>query len=495
MTELLHDLLDTAAARDPDGQALTCQQTELSWAELAEASRRLAARLHTRGVRRGDRVVIVAPNHAVTATLAYACSRLGAVFVILHEQVRGSGLAHVLADAEPVLLVTDTPAIRWEAAELGIAVLDLAGAAAAELDEAEAAALARGPQRPLAVDPVCLIYTSGSTGLPKAVVSTHAQVVFAARAIQSQLQYRAEDTVYIALPLSFDYGLYQLFLGALSGAHCWLSTSAEIGPTLLRNLRHSGATVLPAVPSLAENLARMLARYGGELRLRLVTNTGAAMQPGTLARLREQVPGLRVQLMFGLTECKRVSIMPPDEDLRRPGACGRPLPGTEVLVLGDDGSPLPAGEIGELVVRGPHVMSGYWRRPELSAQRFPRRDGLFPQLHSGDYGWLDEDGYLYFSGRRDDLYKAHGFRVSATEVEAAVCRLPGVESAAVLPPTADRPDPRLFVVAKLSAAEVLELLRADLEPYKVPQRCTVVEQMPLTGNGKIDRKALATAHG
>jgi acyl-CoA synthetase (AMP-forming)/AMP-acid ligase II len=329
--------------------------------------------------------------------------------------------------------------------------------------------------------------------MPKAVVSTHAQMLFAARAIQSQLNYRADDVVYAPLPLSFDYGLYQIFLAALGGAHVWLGTAADIGPVLLRNLRRSRATILPAVPSLAENLAQMLRRYAGAPDLRLLTNTGAVMRPQTLAALRDKIPGLRVQLMFGLTECKRISIMPPDEDLRRPGACGLPLPGTEVLVLDDDGQPVPTGEIGELVVRGPHVMAGYWRRPELTEHRFPRTHGLFPQLRSGDYGWLDADGYLYFSGRRDDIYKSRGFRVSATEIEAAVCRLPEVEAAAVLPPQDGRPHPVLFVTGKLRPAELLDRLRADLEPYKVPDLCVAVDRMPLTANGKIDRAALAAS--
>ncbi|HEY0641419.1 MAG TPA: AMP-binding protein, partial [Pseudonocardiaceae bacterium] len=353
---------------------------------------------------------------------------------------------------------------------------------------------------PLAVDPVCLIYTSGSTGMPKAVVSTHAQLLFAATAIQGELSYRADDVVYVPLPLSFDYGLYQLFLAALAGAHAWLGDSAQIGPLLLRGLRRSGATVLPAVPSLAANLATMLARYPGVLPLRLLTNTGAAMPPATLAALRAALPALRVQLMFGLTECKRVSIMPPDEDLARPGAGGRPLPGTEVLVLDDDGTPLPPGRVGELVVRGPHVMAGYWRRPELTEQRFPRVGGLFPQLRSGDYGWLDEDGYVFFAGRRDDLYKSRGFRVSATEVEQAACRLPDVAAAAVLPPGPDLAEPVLFVVRRPDSGpgdDLVDRLREQIEPYKVPARCVVLDSMPLTANGKTDRRALelrATAH-
>lgn len=152
---------------------------------------------------------------------------------------------------------------------------------------------------------------------------------------------------------------------------------------------------------------------------------------------------------------------------------------------------MPPGTIGELVVRGPHVMAGYWRRPELTEQRFPRIHGLFPELHSGDYGWLDEDGFLYFSGRRDDVYKSHGYRVSSTEVEAAALRVPGVEAAAVLSPTAERPYPVLFAVSKLDPVELLARLREELEPYKVPDRCELLPELPLTGNGKTDRKALA----
>ncbi|WP_034263774.1 class I adenylate-forming enzyme family protein [Actinospica robiniae] len=484
---LLHHILDEAAELRPDAPALTHADRTLTYAELAEASRHAATRLAETGVKRGDRVVVIMPNHSGTVALTYACSRIGAVFVLLHEQVRGAGLRHVYDDAEPTLVVTADPDARETAVSCGIHVADLEDLTTPP----PSPGVSLSADAVLTVDPICLIYTSGSTGMPKAVVSTHAQLLFAAQAIQGCLGYRPDDTVYAPLPLSFDYGLYQVFLAALGGAHVWLGASSDVGPALLRNLRRSRATVLPGVPSLADNLAKMLERYGGDLHLRLLTNTGAAMPVQTLATLRQHVPTLKVQLMFGLTECKRVSIMPPDEDLRRPGASGLPLPGTEVLVLDEDGHPVPPGTIGELVVRGPHVMAGYWRRPELTEQRFPRIHGLFPELHSGDYGWLDEDGFLYFSGRRDDVYKSHGYRVSSTEVEAAALRVPGVEAAAVLSPTAERPYPVLFAVSKLDPVELLARLREELEPYKVPDRCELLPELPLTGNGKTDRKALA----
>jgi amino acid adenylation domain-containing protein len=485
---LLHDLLDATARLSPAEPAVRLRGGTLTYGELQSASRRAADWLSGRGVGRGDRVVIAASTHAVHAPLVYGCSRAGAVFVVLHEQIREHGLIHVLDDAEPTLLITDDPLAQAVGAARGIPTVSCADAE--RQIAASSPVCAAGTT--LSVDPVCLIYTSGSTGMPKAVVSTHAQVLFATQAIQSRLGYRRGDIVFGILPLSFDYGLYQLFIATAGGACVHLGTAEDAGPALLTSLRQSGATVLASVPSIAKSLATLLERSsGGVLPLRLLTNTGAAMPQRTLDVLRERLPDMRIQLMFGLTECKRVSITEPDEDVLHPGSCGRPLPDTEVLVLNEDGGRVPPGTVGELVIRGPHVMAGYWRRPEMTAARFRRRDGLFPQLHTGDYGWLDEEGRLYFSGRRDDIYKSRGFRVSATEVEAAVLRLAGVSAAAVLPPTTDRPTPVLFSVAAFTSADLLKRLREEIEPYKVPAWCIVLDALPLNANGKTDKVALA----
>ncbi|AHH99587.1 class I adenylate-forming enzyme family protein [Kutzneria albida] len=464
---LLHELIDTTR---PDAIAISRGEDALTFAELDLAGLRVAKWLLDKGVRRGDRVLAALPPSVEVPALLYGCSRVGAVFSLIHDTAPASAVQHVVDDCEPALVV--------DPAELSTVVGS--GAVPDEL-----------PASPLTVDPICLIYTSGSTGAPKAVVSTHAQVTFAARAIQSRLRYRPEDVVYCALPLAFDYGMYQLFLGALSGARVELGSASDAGPQLLGKLAACGATVLPAVPALARGLAAMLARPTAKApAIRLLTNTGAAMPDTVLATLRARIPGLRVQLMFGLTECKRATIMPVDEDLNRPGACGVALPGTEVYAVDPAGGRLPAGEVGEIVVRGPNVMAGYWRRPELTEQRFPRQQGLFPVLRTGDFGWLDKDGYLYFAGRRDDQYKEHGFRVSVTEVEAAAHRVSGVDAAAVLPPGAEEHGATLVVVSELAPHEVLAGLRAELEEFKIPRTCHVVAALPLTRNGKVDRAEL-----
>jgi acyl-CoA synthetase (AMP-forming)/AMP-acid ligase II len=483
---VLHELLGQAARQWPNRTALTCRGTSTTYAELAAAAERVAASLAARGTRRGDRLLINAPASTLLPAVLFGAARAGVAFSLLHEQVRGGSLDHVLADSEPVLMVTGDEEVRGSA--------EAAGVPAVSVED-----LAAGPGRdvtlpppPLPVDPVCLIYTSGTTSLPKAVVSTHQQMLFAAGAIAAVLEYRTDDVVYSPLPLSFDYGLYQVFLSVTAGSNLVMGAPTEVGPSLVGNLVRSGATVLPAVPAVAEALSALLRRRPKPApALRLLTNTGAAMPTGTLESLREAIPGLRVQLMFGLTECKRATIMPVDGDLDRPGSSGRALPGTEVFVIGESGERLPAGEVGEIVVRGPNVMAGYWRRPDLTEQKFPRVDGLFPELRTGDYGRLDEQGYLYFDGRRDDIYKERGFRVSATEVETAARGVPGVREAAVLVPKDTRPA-WLFVTGDLAAEGVLDAMRTRIEEFKIPASCLRVGTLPLTGNGKVDRKALAS---
>ncbi|MFJ1865363.1 class I adenylate-forming enzyme family protein [Streptomyces sp. NPDC088097] len=486
---VLHALLDEAAAAHPDRPALSTATGSMTYGELAAGSVGAAHLLRAEGVRGGDRVVITTTDAFAVAVALHAASRAGALFSVLHEQVRERPLEHVLTDCEPTVMVTDDPGAASTARSHGVRVLDPAALlrAAAPTDPPTEPLPA-----PLPVDGACLIYTSGTTSLPKAVVSTHQQMLFATGAIQSMLDYRAEDVVYSPLPLSFDYGLYQLFLTFTAGARLHVGSVAEVGPPLLRSLESTGATVLASVPSVTDRLAWLVRRARTVPRLRLLTNTGAALAADTIATLRAAVPTLKVQLMYGLTECKRTTIMPPDGDLERPGSSGIALPGTEVLVVDEDGARLPPGEVGQFVVRGPHVMAGYWRRPELTAERFPRARGLFPELRTGDYGRLDEDGYLYFSGRRDDLYKERGFRVSATEVETAARQVEGVTAAAVLAPGPRTGDKAvLAVVTDLAPPDVLDDMRGLIEEYKIPRRCVPVGALPTNNNGKVDRRALA----
>ena len=489
---LLHDLVDAAAERFPDRIAVRRGTVRFSYSELRERGLGCARRLVELGVRRGDRVALVAPHDPHTVAAIFGISRIGAIHVVLVDGMPEARLATILADCSPRQVLVGEhcpPSVRVAAARAGAAVVtDLASLCLPQ--DGSGPALLDVPIVP--IDPVALIYTSGSTSMPKAVVSTHRQVLFATRAIASCLGYRGTDTVFCCMPLSFDYGQYQIFLSAMAGAALVLADSSDAGPRLASMLRAEEVTVLPAVPSLADALAALVRRPGrAPLGLRLLTSSGAVLSSRTAEALRAAVPGLAIISMFGLTECKRVTIMEQDGDLVRPGAAGRALPGTEIFVVDDQRRRLPAGSVGELVVRGEHVMAGYWRAPDLTAQRFGRDEFGQPVLYTGDQVRLDEQGYLYFVGRRDEVYKQRGFRVSAVEVEAAALTVPGVRQAAVLPPARDRGAVLVVAGDSLLASTVLAALAERLEDHQVPQRCSVVAELPLGATGKIDKRAVA----
>ena len=487
---LLHDLLDRRAHLSPDTPAITSGGHTWSYAQLRDRTVACAQWLRRQGVARGDRVLTLAAGHPQVAVVSYAVSRIGAIHSIISDQTRPFHLEHILGDCAPRLVLAAEDAATTAASlaadgSMGVAVRELDEVPAVPADDE--AALTAG----VSVDPVALIYTSGSTSMPKAVVSNHRQMLFAARAIQRRLGYRGHDSVFCCLPLSFDYGLYQLYLSTLAGARLVLGGGNDAGPALLNRLRDENITVLPAVPTLAATLARLLGRTGTTVQsLRLVTNTGAALGVATSDRLRKHVAGLGVVPMFGLTECKRVSIEEPNADLVRPGSVGRPLPDTEAFVVDRDGRRLPAGETGELVVRGPHVMCGYWRAQELTARRFRRDEVGQPLLHTGDLCRLDGEGNIYFVGREDDVYKQNGFRVSSIEVEAAAMDVPGVHLAAVLPP-ADGRGARLFVTGPVTRDALVAELGERLEQAKLPGEFHVVDAIPLTVAGKVDKRALS----
>jgi acyl-CoA synthetase (AMP-forming)/AMP-acid ligase II len=494
--QVLHHMLDDTARVWPDARAVRDPGGGWTYAELAGLSHAVARWLRGRGVGCGDRVLLRLHNARHILPLMFGLSRIGAVFVPINPAMKPYHLRSVVADCTPVLAVVDGVAGAGGDGGDGTAAGGLDEVPTVPLSELwpevdavrRAGALVTGNADP--DDVAALIYTSGSTAAPKAVVLPHAQMAFAAQAVQAVLGYQRTDVVFCGLPLSFDYGLYQILLTALAGAELVLAGD-EPQFRLLDQIRTARATVFPAVPSLAGALARLLERAPGPTRLRMITNTGAALAQDVIDRLRVALPGTRVVRMYGTTECKRITIMPPAAELDRPGSVGRALPGTRVLVLDDGGAERAPGHVGEIVVTGPHVMRGYWRQPELTARTFRRTTTGEVRLHTGDYGWLDEDGYLYFNGRRDDLFKRRGTRMSCIEIEAAAMDIPGVNAAAVLPPEGDR-DLTLFVVGDLPATVVLRRLAERLEPAKVPATCQVLPSMPLTPNGKSAKEMLRT---
>ncbi|MFF4251858.1 class I adenylate-forming enzyme family protein [Streptomyces sp. NPDC001663] len=482
-------LLAAAVAARPDAPAVRDSSGSWTYAELDAWSRAYADWLTARGVRRGDRVLARVGNVREFTALLFGALRRGIVFVPVNPAMKRFHLNTVVPDCDPVLLIAQTNEDVDVLRELtDRPVVPLAHARAGAEQQLHTGNHDDVPVRPDELG--LLIYTSGSTSAPKAVASPHAPIVFAARAIQARLGYREDDVVLAAVPLSFDYGLYQIFLSVIAGAQLVL-TEPDRHVRLLGTLHEYGVTVVPLVPSLGEMLLTLARRDRREPPpVRLFTNTGAALTGPVIAQLRNAFPQAQVSPMFGTTECKRITVLEPDGDLARPGSVGRALDGTQVLILDDDARPLPPGTVGEIAVRGPHIMDGYWRAPEQTALRF-RPDPVTGEvtLHTGDYGHLDADGHLYFEGRRDDLFKRKGVRMGTLEIETAALDIPGVTAAAALAP-ADGHDLTLYAVAGLTPDEVLAQLAERLEAAKVPAVCHLVDELPLTPNGKTDKQRL-----
>jgi amino acid adenylation domain-containing protein len=487
---LIHHLLDSAAAEVPGRRAVRDALGEWTYRQVAEYSEAFGHWLRARGVGRGDRIVLQLPSSREMVAMFYGAARLGVVFVPLNPAMKAFHLRSVIENAQPKLVISRGPAVEVIRSVTNVPVHDLARV----WSDVTEVGLGKGPVWPAPVradDIATLIYTSGSTAAPKAVIGPHAQVVFASAALTHVLGYRADDVVFCRFPMSWDYGLYKVLMACIARCEIVLA-DGESDFVLLKRMRETGVTVVPVVPSLATMLVS-LARRDTEARppVRMFTNTGAALPAATIDALRELFPGARVVRQYGQTEAKRITVMPPEEDRERPEAVGLPLPGTEVSILDAEGRPVPAGETGEIVVSGPHVMPGYWREPETTARTF-RRDPLTAQLrlHTGDFGSLDEDGYLYFKGRRDDMFKRKGYRMSTVEIESAALDIPGVRAAAAFPP-GDTHDLVLFVESELEPQTVTKELLSRLEIAKMPAVCRVLPSFPLTSHGKNARRALA----
>ncbi len=354
----LDDDLRAAAARDPDRAALITPSGRVSYAELDRLVDGLTAGLRELGVERGDRVAIVLPNDIETAVGIYGAIRAGAAFSPLNPTIKHEKLAHVLVNSGAAVVLCDE-----ERAPTVLAARERAGEIRVVTDVAGLAASAEGPapSPPISVDHAAVIYTSGSTGDPKGVTLTHANMTFAADSIIEYLEMRGDDVVLCGLPLSFDYGLYQLLMSIRVGATLVLEPGFALPGRIVKLLDDEAVTGLPGVPTIFELLLSLPRLADREFpSLRFLTNTAAALSESMVERLRRTFPNARLYSMYGLTECKRTTYLPPDQLDARPTSVGIAIPGTEVWIEDRDGNRLPPGEVGELMIRGAHVMQGYW---------------------------------------------------------------------------------------------------------------------------------------
>ncbi|MGE2731078.1 acyl-CoA ligase (AMP-forming), exosortase A system-associated [Mycolicibacterium vaccae] len=523
MRSNLHHLVEQRGRSHPDSPAVTYRGHTVSYGQLWAGIRAGAAGLARLGLQREQRVAIYLEKRIETVTATFAASAAGGVFVPVNPVLKPAQVGHILGDCAVSVLVTSPERLAILRAELanhpglrhvvlvdGTDLPDDPGGHYgvhrwAELCADSAAEVAGAGV--IDLDMAAILYTSGSTGKPKGVVLSHRNLIAGAESVAQYLQNTAEDVVLAALPLSFDAGFSQLTTAFSVGAHVVLMN--YLRPSEVPRLcARYGVTGLTCVPPLWIQIAEQNWSPEAVTALRYFANTGGRMPKPTLDRVRALFPQAQPFLMYGLTEAFRSTYLDPREVDRHPDSIGKAIPGNEIMVLRPDGSRCDPGEEGELVHRGPLVALGYWNDPARTAERFkpvrtPGDGWRAPEraVWSGDTVVADEEGFLFFVGRADDMIKTSGYRVSPTEIEEAAYATKLVRGAVALGVNDEDLGQRVMLVAtpteaaSFDVADFLAELRQRLPLYMVPSTVTVWDEIPRSPNGKYDRSAIRETVG
>jgi acyl-CoA ligase (AMP-forming) (exosortase A-associated) len=534
---LLHELPLLRAEIAPDATAVISGGTAVSYENIAQDARSVATGLQRLGVRPNDRVAVYLPKRRETVVSFLGASLGGAPFVPINPVLKPDQVRHILLDCDATMLVTTSGRLDTLVDVLAqchnlrhAIVVDGTGRRLdqgptvlqwPELLEQSTAEL---PRR-LESDIAAIFYTSGSTGKPKGVVLSHRNIVTGALSVAEYLENDSHDCILSLLPLSFDAGFSQLTTAFGVGASVVL-LDYLLPRDVVRTCQRHTITGITGVPPLWMQLASQPWPSGATQHMRYFANTGGKMPRDLLGKLRAIFPSAKPFLMYGLTEAFRSTYLPPEEVDRRPDSIGKAIPNVDVVVVREDGSPCDADEPGELVHRGPLVSMGYWKDPDLTRERFRPAPGQPPGLPipeiavwSGDTVRADADGFLYFVGRKDDMIKTSGYRVSPTEIEEVAFASGVVLEAAALGVEDANLGQAIVVVAKPVSADVAEatppkggqsallslkhsdpflvleatlmnVFKSKLPAYMVPSRIVWSSDLPRNANGKIDRREL-----
>jgi acyl-CoA ligase (AMP-forming) (exosortase A-associated) len=508
MRTQLHQLVEDAAARRGEAPALTFKDSTLSYTELWDAVAAFGAGLAGVDLERGERVGVYLDKRLETVVSIFGTSAGGGVFVPINPVLKAKQVSYILTDCSVRVLVTTAERLellREELPQTSVEhVVVLGGPVAADgvavhpwdefLRPGEA------PSAPaIDVDMAAILYTSGSTGKPKGVVLSHRNLLVGGASVSTYLDNRASDVILAALPLSFDAGFSQLTTAFTVGAHVVL-VNYLLARDIVRLCTKHQVTGLTCVPPLYIQLTEQTWPEDATRSLRYFANTGGRMPKSTLGKLRSIFPQAKPYLMYGLTEAFRSTYLDPDEVDRRPDSIGKAIPNAEILVVRPDGSRCAPGEEGELVHRGALVAMGYWNDPEKTAERFKPAPGRDPGIQaqelavfSGDIVKADEEGFLYFVGRNDEMIKTSGYRVSPAEVEEVVYGTGLVRDAVALGVDDPRLGQRIVLVVSGESLEkdhLLGVLKQQLPLYMVPSDVIVRSELPRSPNNKFDRNLI-----
>ena len=515
---LVHEFLEQSAKRLPNKKALIYQNERLNYKDIENTTNSLANALINHNLKKQDRAAIFLNNSVESVISLFGILKASGIFVVINSQTKAKKTEYILNDCQVKTLITDrrhleeTSNILTNCPNLKtIIITDDYKKIQIPVDTkiqpkiySFQKLLNDYPTTPplnkcTDNDLASLIYTSGSTGNPKGVMLTHLNMVSAANSIIKYLENTDEDIIINCLPLSFDYGLYQVLMSIKFGGTVVLERSFLYPYKIIDLIIKEKVTGFPLVPTIAVILFQLkkLQKYDFS-NLRYITNTAQALAPQHIFQLQKIFPNTKIYSMYGLTECKRVSYLPPEELSKRPTSVGKPMPNTEAYIVNKKGEKITKpGEIGELVVKGPNVMKGYWNLPEETAMTL--KPGIHPDekiLYTGDLFKMDEEEYLYFIARKDDMIKTAGERVSPKEIENVLYNNKEIREAAVI----GIPDEILgqaikaFVSLKkdseLDEKKIIQYCSKHLENFMVPKHIEIRQQLPKTTTGKISKKDL-----
>jgi acyl-CoA ligase (AMP-forming) (exosortase A-associated) len=510
MRTQLHQIVADSARRRPDAPALTFKDDTISYGELWSQVTGFAAGLRTAGLRQGERVAIFIDKRIETVVSIFGTSAAGGVFVPVNPVLKAQQVGYILDDCSVRVLVTTPERLALLGdmlAETAVEHVVLIGDAIGAPDgvtvhgwDSFGTAAPYAEPSGIDIDMAAIFYTSGSTGMPKGVVLSHRNILTGGASVSQYLENTEDDVILAALPLSFDAGFSQLTTAFTVGAHVVLVNYLLARDIVLLCARHQ-VTGLTCVPPLFIQLTEQEWPQESTRSFRYFANTGGRMPRSTLGKLRAIFPQAKPYLMYGLTEAFRSTYLDPTEVDRRPDSIGKAIPNAEILVVHPDGTPCDPGEEGELVHRGALVAMGYWNDPARTAERFkpaPGREAGVTTTElavwSGDLVKRDEEGFLYFVGRNDEMIKTSGYRVSPMEIEEIVYGTGMVRDAVAMGVDDPRLGQRIVLVvgadAGLDVAALLARLRQELPLYMVPSDIIVRSELPRSPNNKFDRNLL-----
>jgi acyl-CoA ligase (AMP-forming) (exosortase A-associated) len=515
MRTLVHHLIEQQAATRGGAPALTFKDATLDYTTLWQRVVAAARGLQSLGLQRDDRVGVYLDKRLETIAAVFGTSLAGGVFVPINPILRPRQVAYIVDDCDVRVLITTADRLAGLREDLAgcssiqhIVVVDGDGNPQSS-PPVHAWSVVCGSTDAVApvnhgidLDMAAILYTSGSTGNPKGVVLCHRNLIVGAESVSSYLENTPDDVILSVLPLSFDAGFSQLTTAFSVGAHVVL-LNYVLPADVVRLCAKHRVTGLTCVPPLWIQIADRTWPAEAAGNLRYFANTGGRMPKATLDTLRGHFPQARPYLMYGLTEAFRSTFLDPAQVDRRPDSIGKAIPNAEILVVRPDGTLCDAGEEGELVHRGALVALGYWNDPERTAVRFrpvpgPAADWRTPEIAvwSGDAVVRDDEGFLYFVGRKDEMIKTSGYRVSPTEIEEVAYDTGLVRDAVALGVDDDRLGQRIALIVTAAGSGTLEPealiaeMKRQLPPYMVPSTVTVRDDIPRGPNGKFDRNLL-----